>query len=574
MNTLTLSKLGLGLGAAVVALAGCTDTTVRSDVGTAKVRIEAASTNVGEITSVTVEAQGGFTTELTRDGSGAFIGSLVLPAGSNELIGRAFVGAELVGESAPVPVEIQAGFVTGTQIRILDLTGGGDVDHGPIVLALTHPLSTLAGQPVSLSISAVDPDGDALAIQWSDDCDDSEFSDPNAATTDWVKNSAGACRLSVSVQAGALGVSEAASIVVFDQAQAQGGVDIDGRFVSAPQIVITIQDQPNFCDVFPQSSNGTCQFSVAAPERVFAAMFVEWGTAEPGVIEFNDDCGGQFQNIFQDLFTIQGNWLPPVDQSVCQLSARAVSAEGVESRLSAALLVRAGSAPEPPRINFDLNYSTGSCQADSSVGETRCEAPLLAGDIATLSGTVDWGTSQPGFVNIFDTCGGFFQFIEPDPFFPFADWRAPIGVGECGLVVEAFTADGSEFVQAIAILPIDDGGEPPPPPPPPDEVQAFVDLQYGPDFCILEFGQQSVDCPPAPIGQQAFLHADIQWGPTGPGTIELSSSCGQFSGISSDPFVIDAQWLAPILPEPCTLTVLAITPDGQPFAFDLTVPTI
>lgn len=364
----TLSRLGCMVGIILSMAAGCTqesDTSPPTDTpisfGSARIDIISTRVSAGEVTRVTIESTSGHAAELARnDQTGSFSGALVLPVGPTELIGRAFIDGTLVAESQPVPVEIQEGIVTSVSIRLLDLTGGDDADHGPFVLSLVHPATTVANQPVALSVTAVDPDGDALTFAWSDDCADSTFSDAQAAATEWVKTTAGACRLSLTVSAGDLSVTEAFSLVAFEETSATGAVSVDGVIVSAPRVVLQLH-YSSYCEVFTGIQNASCADAIAAPAVAFVSAFVDWGNAAPGTFAISDDCGGTFLPFSEENpFFAEGEWTPPSAQSVCLITAQATSADGVSGKISAALLVQAGASPPPPPPPPPSTYTRAS----------------------------------------------------------------------------------------------------------------------------------------------------------------------------------------------------------------------
>ncbi len=564
MNPLSFSKIGMGLGAAVVALVGCTGgaDVDKQNVGSARIHLEAARTSAGEVTRVTIEALGGITSDLERNADGDFLGTLLLPAGSNVLVGRAFVGDTLVGESGPVGVEIQAGFVTAVDIRILDLTGGDDVDHRPIVISLTHPLSSLANTPVNVAVSAVDPDGDALSINWSDNCDDADFVDATAAQTQWSKASAGTCRLDVTVAALDLLDSESFNIVVFDDAQATGAVDVGGVFVSAPRINLNLDffERQEFCGVFPETSDGTCDNEIASPEAARVSAFVDWGAAEPGTIDIADNCGGAFVRFFQDAFFTDGEWRPPVQESVCLITATAISGEGLVSELSAALLVREGveRPPVQPVVFFDFGYSNGFCNAPNpEEGDIVCEGgPITAGEIGFVAVNVDWRQPATGTIEFFDNCGGEFLGVSSDPFFASAEWQAPAGVSECSIIAQIVTAEGL-VVERVATFPVTDA--------PAADIQVGMSLSHGIGACDLFPGNQSVSCDlPVSLGDRPRLFASVDWNVLVPGTIDIFDTCGgNFEIFNLDSFILDAEWQAVPEPTDCTISLTATSGDGQ-----------
>lgn len=314
-----------------------------SRMGVARLSVQAAPVLARHITRVTVTAQSGPEVELARDPEGNFTGTLLLPEGSNQLVGRAFVDDQLVGSSAPVPVEIQAGGVTQASLRILDVTAAQDVAHSPIVLSLTYPLAAVVNQPAQLSITAVDPDDDALAVEWTSDCADATFSVPTSFVTEFTRPSAGACNVSVSVSDGELSASETFSISVFEESHAQGAVNVNGQFVVRPIITVGVEWSEMFCGVDMHSMDGTCPQPITTPEAVRVHVGVNWGNSPAGTVEFTDSCGGAFGIIDETPTYYFYWWRPPTHQAVCSLGALATNGDGVSSQLSAAVLVR----PEP-----------------------------------------------------------------------------------------------------------------------------------------------------------------------------------------------------------------------------------
>jgi hypothetical protein len=437
-------KLGLGLGVALLLMGGCVEPEASETMGTARVRIEASRTDDYEITRVTVTAEGGFETELVREGNSGFVGTLALPAGPNTLVGEAFVFDELVGTSAPVPVEIQGGLVTAATIRILDITGGRDIGHSPIVLSLTHPLSTVVNQPAMLAISAVDPDNDPISATWFSECGDAVLSSPNDFVTDFTPLTAGTCRVHVTVSDGALSVTKSFNIVAFDEDAAGGAVDLDGAFVSAPQLSLDIYTESYSCSVYSESADGTCAGSVSAPTRPYVSTFVNWGNAVPGTIEITDNCGGQYRFPYTDPNFFQAEWLPPIDETVCLITARAVSGDGLFNQITAALLVRAGEPPPPADIQafVQLYHNDGDCILSS--GESAVDCPAIrAGNPALLLVDMFWDSAVPGVIDVRDNCGGELLLHVSDPFVLQADWLAPFTPEQqCTIQVEAQSADG------------------------------------------------------------------------------------------------------------------------------------
>ena len=385
-NTITILA-----SAAIFTAMGCTGPQDDGEVGSARVRIISDY----DLTRVVVTSLDGNEVELQRDqeSADAFVGSLVLPAGPNELVGRAFVDNNLVGESAPVPVDIQTGLVVGATIRIIDITGSSGIDHGPIVVSLTHPLSGVAGQTADVSVTAVDPDGDPIDIEWTSDCLDSRFTDPRAAATQWTKDAQGSCRLTVTTTSNGLSASDSFHVVVFGTGANTGAVQLEGSFVSAPNLSLNLYHPEGSCSLFPGVSNGTCAGSITAPSSAFVDVFVDWGRAQPGTLELFDSCGGTFSSLFSDPFFAQSSWQPPGAETVCLIGARAVSPDGVQSELTAALLVRGAVMAIADDLIGPFNGATAA--GESTLGNVIADAQASA-TIDPIIGELPISFMNPG----------------------------------------------------------------------------------------------------------------------------------------------------------------------------------
>ena len=428
MNLMTLEKIPLGVAAMVIAAAACSTADIPTNIGTARVRIDVAGVSSFDITRVTVRANGGFDSDLVRDdATGAFTGTMMLPAGPRDIVGQGFVDDELVGESIPVPVDVQAGFVVGANIRILDLTGAGTTGYSPIIVALSHPLSTTANQPTPLSITAIDPNGDAVSYQWSTDCADAQFTDPASNETQWIKADQGTCNIAVTASDDELSVTETFKVVVFGENANIGAVNVDAVFVPTPTVSLNLSYTDDFCSVFSGAADGSCRVSIASPDQATVSVFVEWGIAELGSIELTDNCGGTFEESFKEPFILDGTWTPPVDESLCLITARAISPESLNSEVSAALFVRDGQAPPPPeapQMSGIFNYFPyGPCEFQANETDVQCPDYQVS-EVGVLDVQIDWGNQEPGTVELIDCGGEFLVLDDQDPFSLHAEWQA------------------------------------------------------------------------------------------------------------------------------------------------------
>lgn len=446
MRFLHLTWLAAGMAAL---LAGCAgpDAASTETVGTARIQLITPQAFDFQLTRVSVQTSTGFTVDLGRDPqSGAFTGSLSLPAGVHEVTGLAFADLEQVGASNPAPVEIQAGVVAQVTIQILDTTGGDQPGFGPLLESLSHPASTTVGTDVLLAASIIDPDGTLVSIEWADDCADSSFSAPQDGVTGWSKATPGTCRITLTGISGGQGLTTSFNIVVFEAGANQGAVGVVTEFISAATVSLTLNlpDAPCFVSRF--ASNASCSSAIASPTVATVQASVSWENSTPGTLTLFDDCGGAFSQSPSQFF-IDAIWLPPAQGGLCRITARTISLEGVISEMTAAVLVRPGTPRQPargPQVLATGSFPTTFCQARSNEGEAFC-GPTQAGNLTSIDGNVSWEDSIPASVEVTDSCGGTFSnsFFDVRGGFFFGTWQAPATPAPgCAITVTATSLEG------------------------------------------------------------------------------------------------------------------------------------
>lgn len=328
---------------AILAIAAC-HTGAKEPLATgglAEIRADVGR-DAQDITRVTVETATVSLELVANPDTGTFDGALLLPAGEQSLIARAFSDATQIGVSQPIIVTVQAGVITRVQIRILDTRDPASV-YGPILDSLVYPTSVEAGASATFTISVVAPGGDAITYDWTSDCQGASFSSRHDATTAWSNATPGPCQIAVTASSNGISIQEAFSIVVFPVETATGAVDTTGVFVAAPVLHI---DLPGLhCFVSP-GNNASCPDTIASPDTTaYQISVISWGTSTPGSLVVSDNCAGSFSALRPHLDVLTGMWLPPPPRGLCTITARAVNGDGVAARLSAAVLVHAGGAP-------------------------------------------------------------------------------------------------------------------------------------------------------------------------------------------------------------------------------------
>lgn len=422
---------------------GCAASGPSPDVaeGVAEIRIDPGSLQSVGITRMTVEVDSVIQDLGFNPTTGTFNASLFLPVGPHTLVGRAFSSDELVGESRPVPVTITATSVTRVELRILDLTGGGPRNYGPLFDSLTYPTSVQAQQSASFALSVFAPGGDPVSYEWTSDCADSVFSTTSAATTAWSKPTAGPCTIHVTATSNGFTLSRAFSIVVFPPGSGDGAADVTGTFIAAPQMSMTFFDLG--CSISP-GSNESCPATIAAPTvTLFNAFTFNWGGSAPGAFDVSDNCGGEFGDDVTQPDTVYRFWLPPLAGGLCIIRVRATSADGVDGVVTAALVTLPGTAPPVPPAP-DVDVTVDGCFLKTVGTPTDCGA-VPAGATRTLGGFVQVRGGHDGHITLTDTCAGAVPVLAPSFTSVSASWTVPsVPPGTtCTMTVRATTLEGS-----------------------------------------------------------------------------------------------------------------------------------
>jgi len=403
--------------------------------GQLEIHVDASLLGPFGVTRVTAEA-GGVTQDLVLNesvGIFTFTGIVIVPAGTQTLVVRAFGGDDKVGESPATPVEVVRDVVTRVFVRILDLRASGAPSYGPILDSLSFPTTTEVGATATFAISVVAPVGDPVTYAWTSDCADATFTAPDAASTGWSSAAPGVCTISVQATSNGFTVAQSFMIIVFPAGA--GGLDVAADFIVAPSLGLRMTSVG--CFDF-QAVNSSCPMPIASPDTSFYdAEVFSWGSGSPGTFELSDNCGGRFGAAFHGNGSASGQWLPPVGGGVCIITARAASDFGSIATRSAAILVRPGTPPSPTQLPAISASFDNDCAL--TAGAADC-GTVFAGRTRSLFGSVDWLDGLPGSVTVEDSCAG------PQPTtssFLSNAWTVPTTEGTCITTVHATNLQGA-----------------------------------------------------------------------------------------------------------------------------------
>ncbi len=230
-------------------------------------------------------------------------------------------------------------------------------DAAPVIAALVASNPTpVVDEVITLSVTASDPDNDALAYSWQDDCASSTFGGPTAATTTWSNSSTGACIVTVTVTANGLTASRSLSIPT--QAAGTGIASVTGYYVRNPNISGLRLDALGFsCSIQHADGDALCSQSVRRRQVVEATVSYSLG-ADSGSYtpSLTDSCGSTVELVSSSRTGALFRWTAPANRTVCLLTA-SVSHEGMTDSFSSAVVVT-GCVDELPDIFLELDNDT------------------------------------------------------------------------------------------------------------------------------------------------------------------------------------------------------------------------
>jgi hypothetical protein len=330
------------IACALLATACGANDSAGTDVGAVRVRVEAASGGP-ELTRIHLSiAPSGAEGDLTLDAqSGEWGGTFTVVTGAKTVTATAYAGEDVVGTTS-ADVTVQQHRTVAVAIMILDATTRpGGADHGPIVGSVVASNSSPeANDEITVTASAVDPDGHAVAYTWTDSCG-GVFADASAATTSWHSAEVESC--TITARATANGLSHELSVPVATQPPT-GAVAVSVEFVPAPYVAslaLTGGELSPSCTVARTATDASCRPALTAGTVLTAAVSFDRMPAGSGAtVALTSDCGGATATPVVDLEmgTASFTWTAPPATSACLVTAT-VSRAGLTDALTVGLSV-------------------------------------------------------------------------------------------------------------------------------------------------------------------------------------------------------------------------------------------
>jgi hypothetical protein len=308
--------------AAALVVTGCDHRSVtepEAGVGTIEIHVPPPSMDIVDISRIELTITGpGISTPIVRDLSGdpATGWSAVLdnvPAGlGRTFVGRAYDGGAVIYEGIAAPVTILPGETSLVSLFMQETDPpGGFFNAAPRITGLTVDAYVVApGGSVSLSVTAVDPDGDPLTWAWSSAA--GSFSDPAAAATQWTAPEAqgsAMLRVGVSDPSGARATLE----IMMSIGTGAGGASVTADVNSAPEI-LSLLPNPARAEL-----DASVYLDLTARDTDGDALTFDWDVLYP--------CDGTFDDPTMEDPSFEAMELPE-DGADCTLRVTVADARG------------------------------------------------------------------------------------------------------------------------------------------------------------------------------------------------------------------------------------------------------
>ncbi|WP_164017023.1 hypothetical protein [Pyxidicoccus trucidator] len=336
-----------------------------------------------QIQSMVITAQpANITRALTYTDAGTFTGTLVLPVGTQTLTanGYAYVaqdggpvdsgtpgdrpdaGSEWDGGSGEPPpppprdagsptvltlvasgtasVDIVANTTSAVSMNIYDLTPPlPQPDIGPMIRSATNSSTSVGvNEFITLSVDALDLNGDPLTYDWTSDCPSSRFTNPSSAFTQWYSPEPAGCTLRVTVSSRGLSTSMALSVVVFgsgtDGGPSTGGAQVTGNYIPRPEVyAISAFNLNHLPYTMVSRYDSAANLPLLRSGTTYQLeVFVAFGTSRGNRdLNLSASCGTLergYDSCAESTLpscTVQYNWTTPPAGNVCQLTASALN---------------------------------------------------------------------------------------------------------------------------------------------------------------------------------------------------------------------------------------------------------
>ena len=346
-----VSTLVAGLGL-LVACSSENPGTLGPDEGAAAVSVRGLAAS--SIQSMVVTAQpANVSRTLSYNGDGGtFTGTLVLPVGDQTLTANGYEPDGGVVATGTAAVKIESNVTTAVTMRIYDTTPSEpQPDIAPFIRSVTASRADVTvNEATTVSVNAVDVDGDALRYAWTSDCASGTFANPSAATTTWTSTAQGSCTLRVTVSSRQASVSESVAVHVFGPPP-EGGAVVNGEYVARPYVArIGLSCSALDCAAPSFAYRDDSQVSLASvkpAKEYYFAVLVDYGTRFGSfATSLSIECDGVAQRVVSStsdcsrggLCMAYFYWTTPAS-GVCKATCTAVNGSLSDS-FSAGVLVK------------------------------------------------------------------------------------------------------------------------------------------------------------------------------------------------------------------------------------------
>jgi hypothetical protein len=266
-----------------------------TDAGAIHAEVSVALVAQAARVSLTVTPPGS-SQDLTRDPSdpsgNTFTGTLTLVTGTYSLTATVYDSNSNIVATANAPsVTITKGNTTNVVLTALDKTGPPPpMDHSPVITSFVVQATAQVGDQQPVSATAMDPDGNSMAFQWSANPTGCvTFANATASSTTITAVTQGTCGITFTVTANGKMATKTANLAI---GPATGTLGVTVTYIPNPRIdsIALSTGGTTLCSILRTGVDATCLTPAQKGQQY--TVSIGFDPIPDGAITLQDSCNG------------------------------------------------------------------------------------------------------------------------------------------------------------------------------------------------------------------------------------------------------------------------------------------